>query len=87
MSTEKRKDLPESVKRRVRARGGGVCVMCGSDDRVEVDHIIPWSISHDDSEENLQLLCFTHNRRKGNKLESETKTRFHAHYFPNPIHP
>lgn len=82
---QKRRDLPPAVKRRVHARFGGVCAQCGSDDRPEVDHIVPWSISHDDSEDNLQILCFTCNRRKSNKIEAERKTWFHPDYFPSPI--
>jgi 5-methylcytosine-specific restriction endonuclease McrA len=81
----KRKDLPDKVKARVRARYGGVCAQCGSDDRPEVDHIVPWSLTHDDSEENLQLLCFPCNRRKSNKVEGERRTWFHPHYFPSPV--
>lgn len=82
----KRKDLPRAVKDRVRARFGGCCAQCGSDDRCEVDHIVPWSVSHDDGEDNLQLLCFTCNRRKGARMESEARTWFAPAWFPAPIH-
>ncbi|MDQ1202836.1 5-methylcytosine-specific restriction endonuclease McrA [Rhodococcus sp. SORGH_AS303] len=44
--------------------------------------MVPWTISHDDSEDNLQLLCFGCNRRKGAKVEAGRKTWFHADYWP-----
>lgn len=78
-----RVDLPRAVKERVLARYDRCCAACGSDDRPEVDHIVPWVISHDDSEDNLQVLCFTCNRRKGPKLERERGTWFAARWFPN----
>lgn len=81
MADVKRRDLPADVKARVRARAGYVCVKCGSDDRCEVDHVVPWTISHDDSEDNLQLLCFGCNRRKGAKVEAGRKTWFHQAYW------
>lgn len=82
---KRRKDIPADVRKRVIARYDGLCAQCGSDDRCEVDHIVPWSISHDDSEDNLQLLCFTHNRRKGNRMEAERKTWFHPAFFAGPV--
>ena len=46
---------------------GGKCAICGSTDKLEIDHIIPLNLggSHDTS--NLQVLCGKHNRKKGNK--------------------
>ncbi|OZE92715.1 hypothetical protein CH298_04240 [Rhodococcoides fascians] len=81
MASEKRKEIPADVRERVAARSGYVCVKCGSDDRCEVDHIIPWTITQDDSEDNLQLLCFPCNRRKGSKVEAGRKTWFHPEFF------
>ncbi|EHK80864.1 HNH endonuclease [Rhodococcus pyridinivorans] len=78
-----RRDLPKPVKQRVLARYDHCCAQCGSDDRPEVDHIVPWSISQDDSEDNLQVLCFTCNRRKGARMESERGTLFVERWFPN----
>ena len=82
-----RRDLPRAVKQRVLARYDHCCAQCGNDDRPEVDHIVPWSISQDDSEDNLQVLCFTCNRRKGARMESERGTHFADRWFPNgPVH-
>ncbi|QXU55209.1 HNH endonuclease [Rhodococcus sp. LW-XY12] len=78
-----RRDLPRAVKQRVLARYDHCCAQCGSDDRPEVDHIVPWVISQDDSEDNLQVLCFTCNRRKGARLEGERGTHFAGRWFPD----
>lgn len=83
MPSPQRKDLPRSVKDRVLARYDRCCALCGSDDRPEVDHIVPWSVSRDDGEDNLQVLCFTCNRRKGARLEGERGTHFSPRWFPN----
>lgn len=40
-------------------RDGGKCVTCGATDNLTVHHIIPWRVSRDDSEVNLQTLCRT----------------------------
>lgn len=62
----------------VLARDGFTCQnpSCGLRDEtcqeLQVDHIVPWSISHDSSLSNLQTLCTLCNLRKGAKLEWET---------------
>lgn len=45
-------------------RCGGKCELCGSTDRLELDHIIPVSRGGDNSDGNFQFLCLTHNRSK-----------------------
>jgi hypothetical protein len=49
-------------------RDGGQCVRCGSTEKLELGHIIPWSLGGSDSEENIQLLCQWHNRSEGNRI-------------------
>lgn len=63
-----RKPIPKSVKMFVWQRDGGRCVQCGSQERLEFDHIIPWADGGSDTERNLQLLCEPCNRRKGRNL-------------------
>ena len=53
--------LPRSAKERLRlfALHGGVCHICatkidGTRERYELEHVIPWAISRDDSDENVQ---------------------------------
>ncbi len=47
-------------KERIRARFNNTCQLCGKPGR-DVDHIIPWHISHDSSEANLRVLCHSCN--------------------------
>jgi hypothetical protein len=63
-----RKPIPKSVKMFVWQRDRGRCVECGSQERLEFDHIIPWADGGSDTARNLQLLCEPCNRRKGRTL-------------------
>lgn len=42
-----------------------VCQECGSDEDLQLDHVIPVSRGGNDSEDNLRVLCGTCNRRRG----------------------
>lgn len=57
--------IPPSVRRAVFARYGRACVRCGSNERLEMDHILAYSKGGPDTVENLQPMCKTCNRRKG----------------------
>jgi hypothetical protein len=67
-TTVSRKGIPESVRREVWRRDGGVCVECGSRESLEFDHIIPWSLGGSDTARNLRLLCERCNRAKGPRI-------------------
>ena len=43
-------------KRKIRERDNYTCQLCGRPG-YDVDHIIPWYLSHDSSESNLRCLC------------------------------
>jgi hypothetical protein len=60
-----REPIPEQVSHAVWRRDQGRCVQCGSQERLEFDHIIPVSRGGANSERNLQLLCESCNRTKG----------------------
>lgn len=63
-----RERIPPEVRSAVWRRDGGQCVICGSVEKLEFGHIIPWSKGGSDSEENLQIECLYHNRSKGNQI-------------------
>lgn len=49
------------------------CKQCGATEHLCIDHVIPVSRGGDSSSENLQVLCFSCNTKKGNKLDGEEK--------------
>jgi hypothetical protein len=57
--------IPQDVKIQVSVRDQGRCVQCGSDEDLHYDHKIPWSKGGTNTDNNIQLLCGTCNRRKG----------------------
>jgi hypothetical protein len=65
-----RRIIPTWVKLEVWKRDGGKCIMCGSENDLHFDHIIPWSKGGSSSApENIQLLCGKHNLQKHDKIE------------------
>lgn len=67
---ERRRMIPSNVKLEVWKRDGGHCVLCGSNENLHFDHIIPWSKGGaSDTAENVQLLCGRHNLQKSAKIE------------------
>lgn len=64
----KRVRIPESVRIGVWQRDGGRCVECGSNEKLEYDHIIPFSRGGSNTTRNIQLLCESCNRSKGASL-------------------
>lgn len=56
--------VPQSVKDAVWRRDGGKCAICGSQEALEFDHIIPFSLGGSNTYRNVQLLCQDCNRTK-----------------------
>jgi 5-methylcytosine-specific restriction endonuclease McrA len=52
----------------------GCCQMCGTEDRLTVDHIVPRIHGGDDNPSNLQVLCSQCNSSKGGRLFDRPKT-------------
>lgn len=66
--SKRRSPIPQQSKIEVWQRDQGRCVECGSQEKLEFDHIIPVAMGGSDTTRNLQLLCETCNRRKGASL-------------------
>ena len=68
-STSKRRSIPKQVKQEVWQRDGGKCIQCGSNEKLEYDHIIPVAKGGANTTRNIQLLCENCNRTKSAKIE------------------
>ena len=62
--------IPRWARELVFARDGGRCVLCGSFERPQLDHITPWSRGGSDLPSNLQVLCQPCNIQKGPRRAS-----------------
>jgi len=56
-------------------KSNGVCVACGTDERLQVDHIIPVSRGGTNDPDNLQMLCKSCNASKRDKTMDEWQGR------------
>ncbi len=63
-----REPIPQRVKRYVWQRDKGKCVNCGSNEKIEYDHIIPVIKGGSNTERNIQLLCESCNRTKSSNI-------------------
>ncbi len=61
------RSLSPSAKRKILEKYDYCCVYCYGKACV-VDHVIPWSFDHDDSEENLVASCWVCNAVAGDKM-------------------
>lgn len=60
--------ITQQVKDLVWNRDNGQCRECGSKEKLEFDHIIPFSKGGSNTYRNIQLLCEKCNRKKSNKI-------------------
>ena len=65
--------IPAKIRYDVYLRDNGSCVLCGEDENIEFDHIIPFSKGGAHSIENLRVLCRKCNRSRGNNMGWENK--------------
>ena len=61
--------IKQDVKDKVWRRDQGKCVKCGTNHKIEFDHILPFSKGGKSTYRNLQLLCQSCNLSKGVKAE------------------
>jgi len=61
--------IPSSVKLEVWKRDKGKCVLCGSQNNLHFDHVIPYSRGGSSKEpKNIQILCAKHNLEKHDRI-------------------
>lgn len=60
--------IPQEERRLVWRRDQGRCVTCGSNEKLEYDHIIPFSKGGSNTERNIRLLCEECNRKKSDRV-------------------
>lgn len=63
--------ISDRVKDRVWNRDGGKCVLCGSNEKIEFDHIVPFSKGGSNTYRNIQILCQDCNRKKSDNITIE----------------
>ena len=59
------------MKDKVWNRDGGKCVLCGSNENIEFDHIVPFSKGGANTYRNIQILCESCNRKKSDNIGLE----------------
>lgn len=62
-----RKRITEDIRAEVFSKDGGVCICCGLNENLQVDHIIPFSKGGKTTLDNFQTLCKSCNAKKGAK--------------------
>ena len=65
--SDRRPAIPAAVRREVWQRDGGRCVDCGSNERLEYDHIVPLTLGGANTVRNIELRCEHCNRSKGGR--------------------
>jgi hypothetical protein len=68
LSPHKRESISEKVRIAVWRRDQGRCSRCCSRERLEYDHIVPVAHGGSNTVRNIELLCETCNRAKGDKI-------------------
>jgi 5-methylcytosine-specific restriction endonuclease McrA len=63
-----RASIPDHIMAIVFDRDQGRCVVCGSADELQFDHIVPHSKGGADTIENLRVLCRACNGKRGNRF-------------------
>jgi|TARA_B110000211_G_scaffold202358_1_gene234466 hypothetical protein len=60
--------ISQEIKDKVWNRDGGRCILCGSNEFIEFDHIIPFSKGGANTYRNIQILCQSCNRSKSDSI-------------------
>lgn len=62
------RNIPGEVRREVWRRDEGKCVECGSQEKLEYDHVIPVTKGGSNTARNIRLLCEVCNRKKRDNI-------------------
>ena len=62
--TVRRMAIPESLRNEIFERDGNKCTVCGSDNHLQVDHVVPFSRGGKTTKDNMQTLCKSCNLTK-----------------------
>lgn len=65
---KKRIPIPKKIRDNIFSVYSHKCTICGSDKKLEIDHIFPYSKGGTNDPSNLQVLCKPCNIKKSNKL-------------------
>jgi 5-methylcytosine-specific restriction endonuclease McrA len=60
-----RRHIPNALRRQVFARDEHRCVVCGAEDMLSLDHVLPYVRGGGDTEDNLRTLCLPCNKSRG----------------------
>jgi TPR repeat protein len=69
LAWQRSRTISSEVRREVWRRDEGKCVKCGSRERLEYDHIIPFSEGGSNTTRNIELLCESCNRAKSDSVQ------------------
>lgn len=75
--------VPKAIRQRVFEKFNHRCVVCGSTEDIEIDHIIPLKHGGTSDEENLQVMCSSCNNKKHDKLPDQNSKSNLENHFPN----
>lgn len=64
----RRKSIPAALRQAIYERDEYACVECGALEDLSLDHIYPWSLGGEDTEDNLRTLCRPCNSSKGARV-------------------
>lgn len=81
------RNIPLVTKLKVMRRDNCVCALCNEnipDDKINFDHIIPWSKGGSSDTNNIRLLCADCNKSRGNRFESEQLVAHMQEAFHEP---
>ena len=76
------------TQRRVLRRDNYICQVCHNpipDDKINFDHIIPWSKGGSSDESNIRLLCETCNKARGNSFEEQYLVAHTQEVYHDPV--